>query len=145
MDAGNELSSIRFRSIEEFIPYREALLRLCEECCGTVDGLALFVALNEGVNNALQHGKKDTSEGVVDLSVKREKEQLRVDIRSAGGGLLGLPPLFDRPLPKSLEESGRGLHIIGSLVDHFSIEATDSHVTLCLEKRREEEIVHEES
>ena len=144
MDAGNELSSIRFRSIGEFIPYREALLRLCEECCGRVDGLALFVALNEGVNNALQHGEKDTPEGVVDLSVKREKGRLCVDIRSAGGGLC-LPPCFDHPLPEVLQESGRGLHIIGSLVDHFSIEATGSHVTLCLEKHREGEMPHEES
>lgn len=143
MDGDNELTSIRFRSIEEFIPCREVLLKLCEECCGKVDGLALFVALNEGVNNALQHGEQDISEGVVDLSVKREKDHLCVDIRSAGGGLR-LPPCFDHPLPEPLEESGRGLHIIGSLVDHFSIEATGSHVTLCLEKHREVEIPHEE-
>ena len=143
MDVDNELRKIRFRSIEEFIPYREALLRLCEECCGRVDGLALFVALNEGVNNALQHGEQDIPEGGVDLSVKREKGRLRVDIRSAGGGLC-LSPLFDHPLPEALQESGRGLHIIGSLVDNFSIEATGSHVTLCLEKRREGEIPYEE-
>lgn len=144
MDADNELKDIRFRSIEEFIPYREALLRLCEECCGKVDGLALFVALNEGVNNALQHGKRDIAEGVVDLSVKREEGRLCVDIRSAGGGLC-LSPLFDHPLPETLQESGRGLHIIGSLVDHFSIEATGSHVTLCLGKRHEGEIPNDKS
>lgn len=144
MDGDHELSSIRFRSIAEFIPYRGALLALCEECCGRMDGLALFVALNEGVNNAIQHGEKDTPEGIVDLSVTREKGRLCVDIRSAGGGLR-LPTRFGHPLPEPLQESGRGLHIIGSLVDHFSIEATASHVTLCLEKRREGEIPNEKS
>lgn len=136
MDTDNELRNIRFRSIEEFIPYREPLLRFCEECCGRADGLALFVALNEGVNNALQHGKGDIPEGAVDLSVKKEEGRLCVDIRSARRGLRHSLH-FDRPLPPPLQESGRGLHIIDFLVDDFSMEATDSHVTLCLVKRRE--------
>ena len=139
----NELKKIQFRSIEEFTPYRRSLLKICQEGCGTMDGLALFVALNEGVNNALLHGNRDILEGVVDLTVRSAGNRLCVDIRSPGRGPL-LPPLPDHPTsPDGLRENGRGLHIIRSLVDHFSIEETGLQVTLCMEKRRGGETLHE--
>lgn len=143
MACGKELKKIRFRSIEEFRPYRPALMKICEEGCGTVEGLALFIALNEGVNNALLHGKRDVPDGGVDLAVRTERGRLCVHIRSGGGGI-PLPSSPDHPLP-DVRESGRGLHIIRSLVDHFSIEETGSHVILCLEKCRGGEILREES
>ena len=142
MACGKELKKIRFRSIEEFGPYRPSLMKICEEGCGTVEGLALFIALNEGVNNALLHGRWDIPDGAVDLAVRAEGGRLCVHIRSGGGGL-PLPSLPDHPLP-DVQESGRGLHIIRSLVDHLSIEETGSHVTLRLEKRCGGEILNEE-
>ncbi len=139
MDSGRELMNLRFSSIGEFIPHRQSLLRICEENCGPVDGLALFVSLNEAVNNALLHGNRDIPEGAVNLALRTEGSRLCIDIRSAGQERL-LPSLPNHSLqPDGFRESGRGLHIMRSLVDYFSIEETGLQVTLCMEKNPGEE------
>jgi two-component sensor histidine kinase len=67
--------------------------------------------LNELLTNSLQHGFDAGDRGAVDISVRREREMVRLTIHDTGHGV---PEGFDVRAGSSL-----GLHLVSALVDQL--------------------------
>ncbi len=89
----------------------------------------LAVATNEAVANAIQHGLPCRN-GSLEMWVEEGGRTLTVGVRS--GGDFVLEPLS----PDPLREGGRGLRLMGKMVDKISIEQETGHtvVRLCVDR-----------
>lgn len=84
----------------------------------------LLVAVSEAVNNAVSHGNKNDPEKSVTLDVDFEGDEIVVVIEDEGGGFN--PENLPDPLaPENLlKPSGRGIHIMKSLMDSVDFAFT---------------------
>ncbi|MCL5268849.1 MAG: ATP-binding protein [Bacteroidetes bacterium] len=84
----------------------------------------LLVSASEAVNNAVTHGNKNDPAKNVILNLDYADDEITLSIEDEGGGFNpeGLP---DPLLPENLlKPSGRGIHIMKSLMDSVRFEFT---------------------
>ncbi len=84
----------------------------------------LLVSASEAVNNAVNHGNKNDPAKSVTLDVYFKDDEITLSVEDQGGGFNpeGLP---DPLLPENLlKPSGRGIHIMKSLMDSVRFEFT---------------------
>lgn len=115
-----------FSSLKEFSLLREAikekLVKISEK-----DAARVFIAINEGVNNAIFHGNKEDSSKKVYLTIEKVSNELRIVIRDEGKGFLTqrAPGVKD-----CLAEGGRGMAIIKHCVDTCQLNGLGNEITL---------------
>ncbi len=84
----------------------------------------LLVAVSEAVNNAVSHGNKNDPEKTVTLDLDCKGGEIVVTVEDEGGGFN--PDNLPDPLaPENLlKPSGRGIHIMKSLMDKVDFAFT---------------------
>lgn len=107
---------IRIPSREQYLPEVRSLIeRLSIPTCLTPDEIAeLKLAATEACLNAIRHGSPQGRNGQVDVEVKAGLDCVVVEVRDTGPGF---NVRARRNHPSPLDESGRGLQLIESLVD----------------------------
>jgi anti-sigma regulatory factor (Ser/Thr protein kinase) len=89
----------------------------------------LAVATNEAVANAIEHGEP-CRDGAIEMWVDEGRTALTVGVRSGGEFVL-------EPLPADpLYERGRGLKLMGRMVDEISVQRENSQTVVELSIRR---------
>ncbi|MDF2634635.1 MAG: putative anti-sigma regulatory factor, serine/threonine protein kinase [Pelosinus sp.] len=115
-----------FSSLAEFATLRDTirkeLIQDCEE-----DALRLFIAINEGVNNAIFHGNKKDVTKKVQLIIEKSPDEIQVIIRDEGDGFVETKTSDAMEL---WNEDGRGLDLIGLYVDSYWRNAKGNEITL---------------
>lgn len=115
-----------FSSVEEFTTLRDSINEKLMKITG--DGaLRLFIAINEGVNNAIFHGNKEDRSKKVYLTIEEMQDKIKVVIRDEGQG-------FEKACGDSVGdvwgEHGRGIELIEHCVDSYCRNALGNEMTL---------------
>jgi len=118
-----------FSSLEEFSLLREAIKGELVKISNK-DAARVFIAINEGVNNAIFHGNKEDSSKNVHLTIEKVSNDIRIVIRDEGKGFLiqRAPGVKD-----CLAEGGRGLAIIEHCVDRYQLNSLGNEIILTKE------------
>ncbi|WP_378955270.1 ATP-binding protein [Pelosinus sp. sgz500959] len=115
-----------FSSLAEFATLRETikeeLARASEK-----DALHIFVAINEGVNNAIFHGNKEDRSKKVHLMIEELPYEIKIIIRDEGKGFANQGK---REQVEWSAESGRGFEIIQHCVDSYHLNELGNELTL---------------
>jgi len=91
------------------------------------DALGVFMAINEGVNNALFHGNKEDGSKKVYLTMEELPHEIRIVIRDEGQGFI------NREIPETIswfQEHGRGFQLIQRYVDSYEHNGLGNEITL---------------
>jgi serine/threonine-protein kinase RsbW len=115
-----------FSSLAEFATLRDSIKRELVQSCEE-DALRLFIAINEGVNNAIFHGNKEDVTKKVHLSIVRLSDEIQITIRDEGEGFV------DKTISETTElwkEDGRGLNLISLYVDSYCLNAKGNEIIL---------------
>ena len=81
----------------------------------------LGICVTEATVNAMKHAHHQRPELCVEICVERLPGALRISVRDYGGGF-NAEIIPDPALPENiLKESGRGLHLIRSLMDKVEV------------------------
>jgi serine/threonine-protein kinase RsbW len=94
----------------------------------------IAISVSELVNNAMLHGNRSADDKIVTVSIKRGKESVTIIVSDEGCGFdpSGVPdPLADENL---LQEVGRGLFIVRSLMDKVDVNPTEKGTTVAITK-----------
>ena len=94
----------------------------------------IAISVSELVNNAMLHGNQSADDKIVTVSISHGKESVTVTISDEGGGFdpNDVPdPLADENL---LQEVGRGLFIVKSLMDKVDVNPTEKGTTIAITK-----------
>jgi serine/threonine-protein kinase RsbW len=120
-----------FSTLDEFSILRECIKEKLVQTSGK-DALGVFIAVNEGVNNAILHGNKEDRSKKVYLTMEELPNEIRIIIRDEGEGFI----TQDRPdtIPW-FEEHGRGFQLIQHYVDSYELNGLGNELTLI--KRRD--------
>lgn len=115
-----------FSTLTEFSTLRESIKAELIRISGT-DAQRIFVAINEGVNNAIFHGNKEDSSKKVCLIIEKHLNEIKIVIRDQGNGFLDqerseVPPWF--------EEHGRGMQLIQHCVDSYQLNEMGNEITM---------------
>lgn len=96
---------------------------------------SLAIALTELGNNAINHGNKRDPHKRVHLKITSQPGEVRISVSDEGGGFN--PDNLKNPLdPENLlNESGRGVFIVRSLMDEVDFSFTDRGTTVTIVKR----------
>lgn len=82
----------------------------------------LLLAVSEVCNNIIRHGFKDAGDGEIEIQAFWEKDQVRVTVVDTAPPFT--PPYEVAPsLLDPLMDSGRGLFLIGTLMDEISYQS----------------------
>lgn len=115
-----------FSSVKEFINLRDSINEKLMKISG--DGaMRLFIAINEGVNNAIFHGNKEDDSKKVYLTIEEMPNEIKVVIRDEGQGFT---PSDTEDMTDLWGEHGRGLELIKHCVDCCWRNATGNELTL---------------
>lgn len=123
--------TLRCSTLEDFALQREALRQEIRRSLGS-RGEGFFVAINEGVANALRHGTLPGELASVTVTLAEEGPFVVVEIQDRGTGLPS--GALERDFPSPDEEGGRGMPLMVRLADEVSYDMA-SH-TLRLAARR---------
>ena len=115
-----------FSSLAEFSMLREIIKAELVRISGK-EALGVFIAINEGVNNAIFHGNKEDCNKKVYLSMEELSSEIKIVIRDEGCGFIkaeisDTTSLFD--------EHGRGFEIIQRYVDSYELNGLGNELTL---------------
>ncbi|MDF2501137.1 MAG: putative anti-sigma regulatory factor, serine/threonine protein kinase [Anaerosporomusa subterranea] len=117
-----------FHCIAEFASMRPTLRNFLTEVCPQHAEL-LFVALNEAVNNAYDHGCISASDQGVEVEVNHSAEEIRLRVRHNGIGIK--PPDVDKGLPDDdLDDHGRGLTIMRLCTDSVEYDSSGRELVM---------------
>jgi serine/threonine-protein kinase RsbW len=114
-----------FSSFAEFATLRDSIKRELAQSCEE-DALRLFIAINEGVNNAIFHGNKEDITKKVYLTIAKLPDEMQITIRDEGEGFLHSRISDTAELWK---EDGRGLELIKHYVDSYWLNAKGNEIT----------------
>ncbi|MEW5797261.1 MAG: ATP-binding protein [Candidatus Zixiibacteriota bacterium] len=128
--------TIKVPSSPEFLPDVDIFLEGTLRGFGVQESVVADIAISvsELVNNAIVHGNKATLTKMVTVRITRAGNVVTVRVSDEGGGFdpTHVPdPLADENL---LQEVGRGLFIVHSLMDKVEVEATGSGTTVAITK-----------
>lgn len=115
-----------FSSLAEFAILRDSIKRELVQTCEE-DALRLFIAINEGVNNAIFHGNKEDNTKKVQIIIERSPEDVQIIIRDEGDGFVNTKKSAGMEL---WDENGRGLDLIGLYVDSCCWNTKGNEITL---------------
>lgn len=117
-----------FSSLAEFATLRDSIKKeLVQSYEDDDDALRLFIAINEGVNNAIFHGNKKDITKKVQLIIERLPDKIQIIIRDEGEGFLDAET---SDAGKLWREDGRGLDLIKLFVDSYCLNAKGNEITL---------------
>ena len=128
--------TIKVPSDPEFLPDVDLFLEGTLRGFGADESIVADIAISvsELVNNAIVHGNQSADDKVVTVSIRRGKDSVTVSIIDEGSGFdpSNVPdPLADENL---LEEVGRGLFIVKSLMDKVDITPSEKGTTVAVTK-----------
>jgi anti-sigma regulatory factor (Ser/Thr protein kinase) len=83
------------------------------------------LAVNEAVANAIEHGAP-SADGRVQLRISSQRESLTFEVRDWGSFSVG------RPAAGNLQERGRGLAMMATLVDEVDLKPSDDSTVVRL-------------
>lgn len=109
------------------------------------DGERLWLAIQEGIANAMRHGNKLDKRKPLKVTFLPSLGALEIRIEDQGPGV-DLDAIPDPNLPENLLKSGgRGVHFMKQVMDSVAMERSRTGSTLVLTKlrRREETTVAE--
>ncbi|MBP2626520.1 MAG: putative anti-sigma regulatory factor, serine/threonine protein kinase [Firmicutes bacterium] len=115
-----------FSSLDEFAILREIIKAELVRIFGK-DALGIFIAINEGVNNAILHGNKENLSKKVYLTMEELPNQIRIVIRDEGKGFINQE--ISDTTPWSAEH-GRGFQLIKHYVDSYEFNGLGNELTL---------------
>ncbi len=115
-----------FSSLAEFSTLRE---RIKEDLVRTSekDATHIFVAINEGVNNAIFHGNKGDQNKKVYIMIEASPCEIKIIIRDEGDGFTNREK---RDAVEWSSENGRGFEIIQHCVDSYQLNELGNELTL---------------
>lgn len=117
-----------FRCAAEFASMRTTIRHFLAEGSPQYAEL-LFVALNEAVNNAYDHGCVGASEQVVEVEVIHSAEEVCLRVRHNGTGIK--PSDVDKGLPEDdLDDHGRGLAIMRLCTDSVEYDSSGRELVM---------------
>jgi serine/threonine-protein kinase RsbW len=100
------------------------------------DGEKIWLAVQEGITNAMRHGNGMDSSKTVTVRFVPSQEQLEIQIVDQGRGV-DLESVPDPNLPENLlKPCGRGIFLMKQVMDLVEMTATEQGNTLVLIKRR---------
>lgn len=115
-----------FSSFEEFVNLRDSINEKLMKISGD-DAMRLFIAINEGVNNAIFHGNKEDISKKVYLTIEEMPNEIKVVIRDEGQG-------FEKHNGDNTTdlwgEHGRGIELIKHCVDSYWCNPMGNEMTL---------------
>ncbi|AIF52683.1 ATP-binding protein [Pelosinus sp. UFO1] len=114
-----------FSSLAEFATLRDSIKKELDRHCGE-DALRLFLAINEGVNNAIFHGNKQDASKKVHLSMVKLPNEMKITIRDEGEGFLVSK---ESKTTELWQEDGRGINLIKHYVDSYWLNDLGNEVT----------------
>ena len=106
------------------------------------DGERLWLAIQEGIANAMRHGNKLEKEKPVKVTFtpKADRFEIRIEDRGPGVDLDSLP---DPNLPENLlKPGGRGVYFMRQVMDEVHMERSAKGSTLVLVKARKVREAH---
>lgn len=126
-------------------PLRQLVSRVArQKGYGHRDAFRIETIVDEVCNNAIEHGKPDSTE-MVDLMVTIDPNKIEIDVRNISDPekletLTSLLVPDGTPHPKSKPDvkRGRGLTLIKMLSDELSVENTEHGTSVHVKKVREE-------
>lgn len=100
------------------------------------DGERLWLAIQEGIGNAMRHGNKLDKRKPVEVTFTPLANRLEIRIRDLGPGV-DLEALPDPNLPENLlKPFGRGVFFMKQVMDSVTMETTPAGSTLVLTRLR---------
>lgn len=115
-----------FSTLEQFSKLRESVRQELKQLLAS-EAESMFVAINEAVNNAIFHGNSGDSTKKVYLTITSSQGEIKAIIRDEGRGL---DSAQNSSTCETLQESGRGLEIIGFCVDCYYFNVQPSEIVL---------------
>lgn len=106
------------------------------------DGERLWLAIQEGIANAMRHGNKLQKDKSVKVTFtpRIDRFEIRIEDRGPGVDLEALP---DPNLPENLlKPGGRGVFFMRQVMDEVTMERTPTGSTLVLVKARKVREAH---
>ncbi len=95
----------------------------------------LLVAASEAMNNAVVHGNKNDPMKKVVLNIDYDDHKITLEVQDEGGGF-DPKDLPDPLLPENLlKPSGRGIHIMKSLMDSVSFDFNSKGTKIILQMK----------
>ena len=129
--------SIVIQSLQEnLVAVEELAGKVADEaglCEDDKDNVA--IAVTEAVNNAIIHGNKSDISKKVIVDFFASKKDIKITVRDEGSGFD--PDTLSDPLaPENiLKESGRGIFILHSLMDHIDFTFSPSGTRIIMIKK----------
>lgn len=128
--------TIKVPSDPEYLPDVDLFLEGTLRGFGAEESVVADIAISvsELVNNAMLHGNKSADDKIVTVTINRGTGSVTVTITDEGGGFdpSDVPdPLADENL---LQEVGRGLFIVKSLMDKVDVNPTAKGTTIAITK-----------
>ncbi len=115
-----------FSSLAEFSTLRENIKEELIRILGK-DSPHIFVAINEGVNNAIFHGNKSDQNKKVYLMIEELPGEIKIIIRDEGDGFTQCAKIGE---VEWSAESGRGFEIIEHCVDSYQLNELGNELIL---------------
>ncbi len=105
-------------------------LSVREDCYGNV-----LIAVTEAVNNAIQHGNKQSGSLKVDVAVGDKETDFCFNVRDYGEGF-DYKNLPDPTAPENIEkENGRGIYLMRSLAEAVEFDQGGRSVLIYFSKK----------
>ena len=131
----NHLLEVTFKNYEGYRLIRHCLYEVLRKVM--VDSGGMEVALNEAVNNALIHGSCGIKNNSVTVKIDVIKEKrLIVRVKDTGSGFTRKAEseknaiLLESCCSGTMEESGRGLHIMQMMTDYMRYNKLGNEILL---------------
>jgi serine/threonine-protein kinase RsbW len=100
------------------------------------DGERLWLAIQEGIANAMRHGNQLEKSKQLKVTFFPSSTQLEIHIEDEGAGI-DLDKIPNPNLPENLlKPCGRGVYFMRQVMDSVAMTHTETGSMLCLVKRR---------
>lgn len=132
-----EIESLKVPSSFESINKVEVLIdSVCSKLLVNEDYYGnVLIAVTEAVNNAIQHGNKESDDLMVDLYVGDKETDFCFSVTDSGPGF-DFKNLPDPTAPENIEkENGRGIFLMKSLAEEVEFEDNGRSVNIYFSKK----------